>query len=239
MTTHHLEIKDLTVAYRRVPAVHHHRASTLHCGHCVALLGPNGAGKTTFFKALVGLVPLETGEVIFGDHGKTLARTRRSPISRNAAWSTGIFRSRSAAWWKWDATCALETGGGLSARAMIDAVERCVSHDGLEPIWPTGKSALSPGASNSALFSRDRSRKTLTYFCSTNRSPASTRPRRNYSARRFTSWRPLAISSSPLITIEIVPELFDQVIFLNGELIAFGDTLERFHRGKHCAHLSH
>src|SRR5205807_997529 len=60
MPAHHLEIKDLTVAYHRVPAVHHVTLD-LRCGHCIALLGPNGAGKTTFFKALVGLVPKGTG----------------------------------------------------------------------------------------------------------------------------------------------------------------------------------
>ena len=74
MTTHHLEIKDLTVAYHRVPAVHH-VSLDLQCGHCVALLGPNGAGKTTFFKAVVGLVPKETGVIIFGGHGKVGADT--------------------------------------------------------------------------------------------------------------------------------------------------------------------
>jgi len=74
VTTHHLEIKDLTVAYHRVPAVHH-VSLDLQCGHCVALLGPNGAGKTTFFKAVVGLVPKETGVIIFGGHGKVGADT--------------------------------------------------------------------------------------------------------------------------------------------------------------------
>ena len=74
MAAHHLEIKDLTVAYHRVPAVHHVTLD-LRCGHCIALLGPNGAGKTTFFKALVGLVPKETGKIVFGGHGKVGADT--------------------------------------------------------------------------------------------------------------------------------------------------------------------
>src|SRR6201985_3075702 len=62
MSGHVLTIKDLTVSYRRVPAVHHVDL-TLRCGRCVGLLGPNGAGKTSFLKALAGLCPMETGTV--------------------------------------------------------------------------------------------------------------------------------------------------------------------------------
>src|ERR1700719_1659721 len=36
-------------------------------GEVVGLLGPNGAGKTTSFYAIVGLVPPDTGRVIFDD----------------------------------------------------------------------------------------------------------------------------------------------------------------------------
>src|SRR5258708_12434486 len=77
MPDHRLEIKDLTVSYKRVPAVHH-VSLELRCGSCVGLLGPNGAGKTSLFKALVGLVPLETGSMSFHGHN------RRSAISEIA-----------------------------------------------------------------------------------------------------------------------------------------------------------
>ena len=33
-------------------------------GEIIGLLGPNGAGKTTAIKALVGLVPIDSGEII-------------------------------------------------------------------------------------------------------------------------------------------------------------------------------
>src|ERR1700758_5022502 len=71
---HVLRIKDLTVSYRRVPAVHH-VSLELHCGRCVGLLGPNGAGKTSLFKALVGLVPLETGSMNFHGDGHSLVKS--------------------------------------------------------------------------------------------------------------------------------------------------------------------
>ena len=65
MASHQLSIRDLTISYHRIPAVHHLNLE-LHCGRCIALLGPNGAGKTSFFKALVGLVKPETGSISFG-----------------------------------------------------------------------------------------------------------------------------------------------------------------------------
>ena len=73
MSYHRLEIKDLTVSYRRVPAVHH-VSFELRCGSCVGLLGPNGAGKTSLFKALVGLVPLETGSMSFHGDSQGMAK---------------------------------------------------------------------------------------------------------------------------------------------------------------------
>ena len=66
-SSHQLEVRDLTVSYNRVPALHHIGFSVA-CGQCVALLGPNGAGKSTLLKALAGLLPLETGSISF--HGK-------------------------------------------------------------------------------------------------------------------------------------------------------------------------
>ena len=64
---HQLVLKDVTVSYSRIPAVHHLSASVA-CGSCVALLGPNGAGKTTLLKAIAGLLPLETGHIRFEGH---------------------------------------------------------------------------------------------------------------------------------------------------------------------------
>jgi ABC-2 type transport system ATP-binding protein len=48
-------------------------------GKVVGIIGPNGAGKTTLLEAVAGLVPAETGEVLW--HGEPLpASQRRSAI---------------------------------------------------------------------------------------------------------------------------------------------------------------
>jgi lipopolysaccharide export system ATP-binding protein len=51
----------------------------VRCGEVVGLLGPNGAGKTTSFYMIVGLVPLDKGEIIVDGHNIS-----RLPIHRRA-----------------------------------------------------------------------------------------------------------------------------------------------------------
>lgn len=41
---------------------------SVHSGEVVGLLGPNGAGKTTCFYMVVGLVPLNGGEIFLDEH---------------------------------------------------------------------------------------------------------------------------------------------------------------------------
>src|SRR5476649_1324385 len=54
-------------------------------GEVVGLLGPNGAGKTTSFYAIVGLIPPDTGRVLFDGQDITdvpmYIRARRYGIS--------------------------------------------------------------------------------------------------------------------------------------------------------------
>jgi branched-chain amino acid transport system ATP-binding protein len=61
-----LELRDLEVAYGGVPAV---RGLSLGVapGEIVGLIGPNGAGKSTTLHAIMGLVPAQSGEILFGD----------------------------------------------------------------------------------------------------------------------------------------------------------------------------
>ena len=57
-----LEIRDLEVRYGAVPAV---RGLSLRIarGEIVGLIGPNGAGKSTTLHAIMGLVPVQAGEI--------------------------------------------------------------------------------------------------------------------------------------------------------------------------------
>lgn len=69
-----IEVHDLTVAYHHQPVLWDIDAHFPE-GKLVAIVGPNGAGKSTLLKAIMGLVPLASGEIrIRGNPGKS-ART--------------------------------------------------------------------------------------------------------------------------------------------------------------------
>ncbi|MDR3428168.1 MULTISPECIES: metal ABC transporter ATP-binding protein [Silvimonas] len=57
-----IQLDDITVCYRKHPAVHH-VSGTFTAGGLTAVVGPNGAGKTTLLKAITRLQPLTTGKI--------------------------------------------------------------------------------------------------------------------------------------------------------------------------------
>lgn len=68
-----LEVRNLTVSYGHRPIL---RAVgfTLAPGQLLGIVGPSGAGKSTLLKAILGLIPMESGQVLM--HGKPLGRPR-------------------------------------------------------------------------------------------------------------------------------------------------------------------
>jgi manganese/zinc/iron transport system ATP- binding protein len=68
-----LSVRNLTVSYDRKPAVRNVSAD-VEVTERIAIVGPNGAGKSTFIRAVVGLVALDSGEILV--HGQPLERVR-------------------------------------------------------------------------------------------------------------------------------------------------------------------
>jgi branched-chain amino acid transport system ATP-binding protein len=59
-----LEIKDITVHYSKSMAIQNVSIGVPE-GAVVSIIGANGAGKSTVLKALTGLVPISSGEIIY------------------------------------------------------------------------------------------------------------------------------------------------------------------------------
>ncbi|WP_319461528.1 ABC transporter ATP-binding protein [Micromonospora sp. RTP1Z1] len=68
-----LEIKDLTLLYGRIQALHG-ISLAVNEGEVVALIGANGAGKTTTMRAISGLRPVAQGSIVFD--GTDITRMR-------------------------------------------------------------------------------------------------------------------------------------------------------------------
>ena len=65
-----LEIKNLTVGYGAITALHGISLS-VKAGSIVTLIGANGAGKTTALKAISGLLKPKSGEILY--EGRNIA----------------------------------------------------------------------------------------------------------------------------------------------------------------------
>jgi len=66
-----LDLENVSVAYNGRPVLTGITCQIPH-GARVAVVGPNGAGKSTLFKALVGLIPIQSGRIMV--HGLPLGQ---------------------------------------------------------------------------------------------------------------------------------------------------------------------
>ena len=218
---HHLHIENLTVSYNRVPALHHINLD-IECGHCVALLGPNGAGKTTFFKAVVGLLKPETGSVLFHGHeaGRKIGAVAYLPQRENVDWDfpltvrglveMGCFLR--LGWWrKFSEAEHRNVDAALATMQLEDLADRQIS-------------ALSGGQQQRAFLARSLAQNAHVFLLD---EPFAGLDKKSQETLGETI-RQIARNGNLIIAshhdLKNVPEFFDQVIFLNGELVAHGET---------------
>ncbi|MDQ3560259.1 MAG: ABC transporter ATP-binding protein [Pseudomonadota bacterium] len=75
-----LEIRDVVAGYGSGPSILNGATLTVRPGQVQCIIGPNGAGKSTLLKAIVGLLPLREGEILF--KGESIAGLRPDQILR-------------------------------------------------------------------------------------------------------------------------------------------------------------
>lgn len=68
-----LEVKNLNVSYGNYQALNNINLS-IAPGKLIGVIGPSGSGKSTLFKATLGLIPIDSGQIKIG--GKKLDDVR-------------------------------------------------------------------------------------------------------------------------------------------------------------------
>ena len=228
MSSHRLDIRDLTVSYRGVPALHHVNLE-LRCGRCVGLLGPNGAGKSTLLKSIARLVPAETGHVHFDAHAHGDSAAERSvaylPQRSLVDWDFPLTVRGLVEMGRYPALGSFTPFRGEDARVVEDALEATK----LRPLADRQISALSGGQQQRAFIARAVAQGAHVYLLD----EPFTGLDRNAQADLNGLLRTLAAQDGKLVVVShhdlrTVEELFDDVIFLNGELVAYGPVQEVF-----------
>jgi ABC-type Mn2+/Zn2+ transport system ATPase subunit len=225
MSQHSLQVEDLTVSYRRIPALHHVGFS-VPCGTCVAVLGPNGAGKSTLLKALAGLLDIETGAVSF--HGRQMRGANKEfaylPQREMVDWDfpttvRGVVemgRYLRLSWWR-----RFTAEDNIAVDSALEAVQ-------LAPLQDRQISALSGGQQQRVFIARALAQEAHVLLLDepfTGLDQPSQEALKQVFKKLKTEGKLLLISHHDL---QSVPELFDRVLLLNGELIAAGSLNEAF-----------
>ena len=224
-SSHELRVRDLTVSYNRVPALHH-IAFEVSCGQCVALLGPNGAGKSTLLKALAGLLPIETGTIDF--HGK--------PV-RGATRDFAYLPQREAIDWDFptDVRGLVEMGryartGWLGRYSCEDAaaVDAAIRAMQLGEVEHRQVSALSGGQQQRSFLARALAQEAHVFLLDEPFTGLDKPTQDSLKAllRELRDAGKLIVASHH--DLSNVAEIFDQVLFLNGELLAAGTVGDVF-----------
>jgi zinc/manganese transport system ATP-binding protein len=140
-------IDDLTVTYRRHPAVHH-LSGEFACGSLTAIVGPNGAGKSSLLAALVGRVKPATGRVHFSDavRGELAYLPQQAEVDRS--FPIGVEDVVALGHWS-------RSGGfGAITAAMRDQARAALHAVGLGGFERRSVAELSVGQFQRVLFAR-------------------------------------------------------------------------------------
>jgi ABC-type Mn2+/Zn2+ transport system ATPase subunit len=222
----HLLIEDLTVSYHRIPAVHHLSAQ-LRSSSCIGLLGPNGAGKTTLLKALAGLLPIETGRIRF--NGSTIADGRLItyvPQREAVDWDFPITVRGLAEMGRYS-VLGMWKPFGARDEAIVNEALRMAE---LEAFADRQIKALSGGQQHRAFLARAWAQEAEIYLLDEPFGGLD----KNASAAFAKAIHRLRESDKLVIVshhnLADASELFDHILLLNGELVAFGATAQTLTR---------
>jgi manganese/zinc/iron transport system ATP- binding protein len=225
MTAPLLDIHDLTVAYHRKPVLWDVDLSLDGAG-LVGVIGPNGAGKSTLIKAVLGLVPITSGEVRLFGQPVDAVRGR-----------VGYVPQRETVDWDFPVNVLdvvlMGTYGRLGwfrrpGRAERQWAEQCLSEVGLSEFAQRQIGQLSGGQQQRTFLARALAQRADVYFMD--------EPMAGVDAATeqviFDLLRRLREEGKTVVVVHhdlrTVPEYFDSVVLLNLRLVASGPTATTF-----------
>jgi len=216
-----IEIHDLTVSYDKKPVLWNIDVA-LPEGQIIGVIGPNGAGKSTLIKAVMGLLPVESGWVrIFGE---PLARQRKN---------VGYVPQRESVDWDFPVTVRdvvlMGTYGRLGlfrrpGRAERELAERCLAQVGLAEFAGRQIANLSGGQRQRVFLARALAQESRIYlmdepFAGVDAATEGAIIELLRSMRR--AGKTVLVVHHDLQT---APDYFDSILLLNMRLVAFGPT---------------
>jgi ABC-type Mn2+/Zn2+ transport system ATPase subunit len=186
-------------------------------------LGPNGAGKTSLLKAVAGLIRRETGTIEIGGHDGSAghgAYVAYLPQRSAVDWDfpttvrglVEMGRYPALSWWKpFGEGDRMAVDEALNAMKLSELADRQIS-------------ALSGGQQQRAFLARSLAQNAHVFLLDEPFTGLD-KPSQDLLAEIL---RDLARVGNLVIVshhdLRMVPDLFDEVVFLNGELIAYGPT---------------
>lgn len=222
---HELVVTGVGVRYHSVRALESVSFAT-SCGASVALIGPNGAGKSTLLKAIAGLLPVETGSIMW--RGTKVARWSREiaylPQRENVDWQFPITvrgvvrmgRYPQAGWWR------------PFSRADETAIDRALDAMDLAGLQDRQISELSGGQQQRVFLARAITQEAHVLLLD----EPFTGLDRNAKAALARSLRELSREGRLVIAshheIDTVRDIYDEVLLLRKSPVAFGPVREAF-----------
>lgn len=232
-----LDVHDVTVAYHRKPVLWDIDL-TLDEPRLVGVIGPNGAGKSTLIKAILGLVPLVSGEVrIFG---QPIAQQRRK---------IGYVPQRESVDWDFPVSVLdvvlMGTYGKLGwfrrpGKSQRHWAMECLTRVGLEDLAHQQIGQLSGGQQQRTFLARALAQQADIYFMDEPLAGVDAATEKTI----FQLLQDLREQGKTVIVVHhdlrTVPQYFDYVVLLNVRLVAHGppekvftdDNLQKTYGGR-------
>lgn len=195
-------------------------------GHLYGVIGPNGAGKSTFFKALLGLITLDAGEVQF--RGGRIEKHRKQvvyiPQKNDIDWDFPTTVLDVVLMGRYPHKKLLQRINATDRELALAALEKL----GIADLRDRQIGALSGGQQQRVFIARALCQQADIFFLDEPFVGVDI----TTEEKIITILKELVEAGKTILVVHhdlsSVPDYFDKVILLNQRLVAYGDTLTTF-----------